>query len=102
MKLPIPILFSVVFLSGTAAAQDPTGARADFDAVRGPITVVSVQPPLANADDYRATVAQLDRNGDGVVTRQEVPPSHALAFEFALVDADRNGRITQAELSNWK
>lgn len=102
MKLHIPILFGLVLAAGTATAQNATGARVDFEAIRGPVTVVSVQPPLANADDYRATVAQLDRNGDGFVTRQEVPLSHALAFEFELVDTDRNGRVTQAELSNWK
>jgi len=102
MKLHIPILFSAVLASGTAMTQNPTGARVDIEAVRGPVTVVSVQPPLANAADYSDTVARLDSNGDGVVTRQEVPFNHALAFEFALVDTDRNGRITQAELSNWK
>lgn len=88
--------------SAAASAQNPTGARVDFEAVRGPVTVVSVQPPLANADDYRDSVARLDSNGDGVVTRHEVPLDHALASEFRLVDTDRNGRITQAELSNWK
>ena len=102
MKLPIPTLFGAMLVSGAAMAQNPTGARVDFEAVRGPVTVVSVQPPLANADDYRATVAQLDANGDGFVTRREVPTTHALNFEFDLVDTDRNGRITDAELSAWK
>jgi len=102
MKVPIPILFSAMLVSGVVMAQDPTGARVDIEAVRGPVTVVSVQPPLANADDYRDTVARLDGNGDGVLVRSEVPVQHALASEFRLVDTDRNGRITQAELSNWK
>ena len=68
----------------------------------GPVTVQSIQPPIPNSDDYQATVAQLDRNNDGVVVRSEVPADHALASEFRLVDTDRNGRITEAELSNWK
>ena len=102
MNRPTPFLFAALLVSGAAMAQNLTGARVDLEAVRGPVTVVSVQPPLANADDYRATVAQLDGNGDGVVVRSEVPATHALASEFRLVDTDRNGRITQAELSNWK
>ena len=69
---------------------------------RGPVTVRSVQPPLPNADDYAVTVAELDADGNGVITRQEVPESHALASEFRLVDRDRDGRITQAELAAWK
>lgn len=97
-------LVLILFLATAAAAgaQHPTGARVDFEATRGPVTVQSVQPPLANADDYRATVAQLDGNGDGVVTPAEVPADHALASEFRLVDTDRNGRITETELANWK
>jgi hypothetical protein len=47
-------------------------------------------------------VAELDGNGDGWLSRSEVPAGHALASEFQLVDSNRNGRITQEELSNWK
>lgn len=88
--------------AGTALAQQSTGARVDFEASTGPVTVRSIQPPLANAGDYAATVAQLDQNGDGVVVRSEVPEGHALASEFKLVDTNRDGRITEAELANWK
>lgn len=95
------ILFSLLTI-GSAQAQTDINAKVQIEAPRGPVTVVSVQPPIPNADDYRATVAQLDGNGDGVVVRSEIPADHALAFEFELVDTDRNRRITQAELSNWK
>lgn len=85
-----------------AAAQQATGARADFEASTGPVTVQSVQPPLPNAADYQVQVADLDANGDGVISRREVPESHALASEFKLVDRNGDGRITAEELAGWK
>ena len=99
---PASLIFLSLLIAGTAQAQTDINATAQIEATRGPVTVVSVQPPIPNADDYRATVAQLDGNGDGVVVRSEIPADHALAFEFELVDTDRNRRITQVELSNWK
>lgn len=86
--------------AGAAAAQQ--GPATEFEAETGPVTVVSVQPPIPNAADYRAGLAELDANGDGVVTRGELPPSHALFHEFRLVDRNRDGRITDTELANWK
>jgi hypothetical protein len=102
MKLLIPLFFGVALASGAAFAQVTPTSQVQFEATTGPVTVQSVQPPIPNMDDYQATVAQLDGNGDGVVTRAEVPAEHALASEFRLVDTDRNGRITDAELANWK
>lgn len=69
----------------------------------GPVTVTWGQPQiLPNAADYQVKVADLDRNGDGVLTRAEVPPEHALSSEFKLVDRNHDGRITATELQNWR
>ena len=76
--------------------------QAQIEATTGPVTVKSVQPPIANASDYQVKVAHIDANGDGVVSRKEVPTDHALYFEFRLVDTDHNGRITDQELANRK
>ena len=84
-----------------AQIQAATG-EAQIEATTGPVTVKSVQPPIGNASDYQVKVADIDANGDGVVTKKEVPADHALFFEFKLVDTDRNGRITDEELANWK
>ncbi len=88
--------------SAGALAQSTPTSEAQLEATTGPVTVKSVQPPIANASDYRVKVADIDANGDGVVSRKEVPTDHALYFEFRLVDTDRNGRITDEELANWK
>ncbi len=100
-NLALPVL-SAALISSAVFAQTTQTSEVQFEATTGPVTVQSVQPPIPNADDYAATVAQLDANGDGVVTRAEVPADHALASEFRLVDSNRDGRITDAELSNWK
>lgn len=104
MKTLNPVLLATftAFAAGSVHAQASTGAQVRFEAETGPVTVTSVQPPIANAADYRVTVADLDRNGDGYLVRAEIPAGHALASEFRLVDTNRDGRITQAELSNWK
>lgn len=70
---------------------------------QGPVTVNWGQEnKLANASDYRVTVEQLDKNGDGVITRDEVPENHALSSEFRLVDKNHDGKITAEELSHWQ
>jgi|GEM_PF-3332897 len=70
---------------------------------QGPVTVNwGQQDTLPNASDYKTTVEQLDKNGDGVITRDEVPESHALSSEFRLVDRNHDGKITAEELSHWQ
>jgi len=99
-----------ILLSGLLAAAACTGAFAQdmpapatqIEAETGPVTVNSVQPPISNASEYQVKVADIDTNGDGVVSRKEVPTNHALYFEFKLVDTNHNGRVTDEELANWK
>lgn len=118
-----PLILITLFASTTAfaqtaetspVAQAPTtyqsqtearlnGGSTQLQAASGPVTLTWGQSRgLPNAADYQATVADLDTNGDGTLTRAEVPERHALHSEFKLVDANHDGRITQAELSNWR
>lgn len=98
----LSFLLLAAFASGSALAQSETTAKVEFEADTGPVTVNSVQPPIANADHYRITIADLDSNGDGYIQRSEVPAGHALESEFKLVDRNRDGRISAEELANWK
>ncbi len=93
------LVFAAVALP--AAAQD-VRSRTQFDADSGPVTVNSVQPPIPNASDYATPFATLDTNGDGRISKAEVPANHALSFEFKLVDTNRNGWISEEELAGWK
>ena len=109
-KLLLASLLAAAACTGALAQEMPTGeaqieattGEAQIEATTGPVTVNSVQPPIGNASDYQVKVADIDANGDGVVSKKEVPGDHALFFEFRLVDTDRNGRITDEELANWK
>ena len=68
-----------------------------------PVTVNWGQPSIVpNVADYQVTVADLDKNADKVISRSEVPATHALSSEFKLVDRNRDGRITEQELANWR
>ena len=115
-----PILMAALLLASAAQAQVQhsqvqtvsSEPLSDIDAgsrqsvqlqdQNGTVTVRWGQPAtLPNAADYRVSVSDLDSNGDGVINAAEVPPSHALASEFRLVDVNHDGRITAAELANW-
>lgn len=103
MKAHAPLACLVLLAITPALAQNvESGPKASFEAQTGPVTVVSVQPPLPNADDYAVKVADLDANADGRLSRAEVPDDHALHFEWKLVDRNRDGYVTDDELANWK
>lgn len=109
-------LMPLLLMSATAFAQQTvrTEAMLDYqggakstqiqgDAAGSPVTVHYGQPAqLPNASHYQVAIADLDKNGDGVLTRAEVPADHALSSEFKLVDGNHDGRITAAELAAWK
>jgi len=50
---------------------------------------------------YRDAFAQYDANRDGVLTREEALGSNLLLGQFAEMDRDRDGRVTQAELERF-
>ncbi len=101
-------LFALALIACTPVAIAQVANTAEstqIEANTGPVTVVSHQPEqLAKASDYHVNIADFDSNGDGQLSRREIPATHALTFEFHLVDRNHNGFITDAELvaGNWK
>ena len=86
-------------------ADPPATNAMVLEATTGPLNVTWGQPAaLFKAGEYRVHVADFDANGDGVLTRSEVPGNHALQYEFHIVDDDGNGRVTDAELQadHWQ
>jgi hypothetical protein len=53
------------------------------------------------ADGYRASLKASDRDGDGVVTREEVRGDLTLEARFDDIDINRDGRITPDEAERF-
>jgi len=94
----------LIAVSPTVFAQTAnTSESTKIEASTGPVTVTSSQSSmLPNASDYAVQISDLDKNGDGRLSRREIPAAHALSSEFHLVDRNHNGYITAKELANWK
>lgn len=94
----------LIAASTTAFAQTAiTSESTQIETSTGPVTVTSSQSSvLPNASDYTVQIADLDKNGDGRLSRREVPRAHALSSEFHLVDRNHDGYITASELADWK
>ena len=110
--LPLTIALWLATASVQARAQEHQGhdaappSQSRSTVLQGheiPVTVSWGQPAvLPNIADYLVTIADLDKNADKVLTRNEVPATHALSSEFKLVDRNRDGRITEQELASWR
>ena len=95
----------IAFAPGAFSQVANTAESVQVEATTGPVTVVSHQPEaLAKASEYKVNIADFDTNGDRQLSRREVPATHALSYEFHIVDRNHNGFITDAELTagNWK
>ena len=109
--ITLVLALATVQASAQTSTQEPgvqgnAQERAQSTVLQGhevPVTVNWGQPSsVPNVADYQITIADLDRNGDRQITRGEVPATHALSSEFKLVDRNRDGRITEQELANWR
>lgn len=93
-------------LAGAGFAQaeaKSNGGTTTIVAPTGPVTVNWGQAAtVPNAAEYEVQIADLDRDGDGRISRGEAEPNGALSSEFKLVDRNRDGFVTATELANWK
>jgi EF hand len=104
MKTHKLLALTLMALSPAVFSQtQSTSESIKIEASTGPVTVSSSQSStLPNASDYAVQISDLDKNGDGRLSRREIPATHALTFEFHLVDRNHDGLITATELANWK
>lgn len=71
-------------LSGAAFANDPVP-----------------NDPAANPAPTETTFDQLDKDGDGYVAQGDIPVEHELNIEFAMADADQDGRLSLTEFNDF-
>ncbi len=101
MNLSKPLILALTLVSPLAIAN-VTNNTTHFDTTAGPLTVTWGQPALAKESEYHVNIADWDRNGDGQLSRAEIPVGHALQYEFKVVDSNHNGYLSAQELVNWR
>ncbi|MBS7455840.1 hypothetical protein [Coralloluteibacterium stylophorae] len=67
----------------------------------GQTITIRSRPGDIDRSQYVVDFGQFDRNGDGRITRGEVPAGHPLQGQFHVVDSDNDGSLTRQELSGW-
>ncbi len=101
MSLRTPLLFALLIVPSMASAQTPQNSTI-IQAESGPVIVTWGQPAtLFKANEYQVRISDFDSDGDGRLTRQEVPSDHALQYEFHVADSNNDGVLTANELVNW-
>lgn len=99
MNLIRPLSLILLAVSPLALA----GNSAQIEAETGPVTVTWGQPAmLVKADEYRVQVSDFDRNGDGRLSRAEIPADHVLQHEFRVVDSNHDRYLSAEELAPWR
>lgn len=98
------LLAAAMIAPGVMTAYADNSARDEtqrFSSPEGEVTLHSGQSEALIPKDAPATLAELDANGDGVLTLAEAQPSVAMVAEFEHADLNRDGKITQSEFDRW-
>jgi hypothetical protein len=97
------VLTLIVPLAGQAQpATDPAPAPPQTEpATAAPAPAPAPMTPREKSQRVpHEKFAQVDTNHDGVISRDEAAAAPQLASRFDEVDADKDGRVTPAELKN--
>jgi Ca2+-binding EF-hand superfamily protein len=84
----------ILALAAGAWAQAPEPSSERASAAAGASTFVREDPDYA-----RRLFRQLDRNGDGYLTSDELKPAIGEEVNWVAVDRDRDGRIAPSEFT---
>jgi hypothetical protein len=91
-KRTIPLLIAAISFSLTAYAQTPRGPS-DTNASAG-----STQPPVGGVSrDLQKEFKDLDRDGDGFLSRAEIEQSSSLKAKFEAADKNSDGKLDPSE-----
>lgn len=100
LTLALSALLPVAAFAQAQETAPPAEVHLEVDGQ--PVTIRNAGVELTNAAKFRLDFDALDRNGDGVITRDELAEDHPLQFEWHLADRNRNGRITREEYAAWR
>lgn len=92
-------LYSLLFTAIASFAPAAFAQHAGHDA-HGHGAHQAAPAASAAAPDVEATFKRLDGNGDGFLTRQELPANHALLPHFDMSDANRDGKLDLNEFKH--
>jgi hypothetical protein len=104
----LPLAFAMAGTLALAACDRDrdTGYGAEADPAEvpglptGPMPPAPAMPePGAPPVDSGRTFAEMDRDGDGVITRDELDAGEMLYQHFDLADTDGDGVLSQAEVN---
>ena len=56
-------------------------------------------PPPASTGTSSMDYSKLDTNGDGVISKDEAKGDPTLSSQFSTLDADKDGKLSSAELA---
>lgn len=82
MKGHIPVLVTVMLVSGMVHGQTPSQSSG---------------APSASAVDHAAVFKEMDKNGDGRISRVEAAADSIRDDEFAKLDANKDGWLSRDE-----
>ncbi|MGH8026780.1 MAG: hypothetical protein ACREO0_08630, partial [Pseudoxanthomonas sp.] len=84
MKKLLSALTLSLLAASAWAQQSALPNASQLQTPTGPVTVRWGQPAQLDLSKYRAQIAALDKNGDGVLSRDELPAGHELEGKFKL------------------
>lgn len=90
-KLPLIVALSASLIGGVALAQTQPQSRPYSD------TKPEATKPMDTGS--APSLAELDRNRDGAVDKQEAKASPSVAASFDKADTNKDGKLSAAELN---
>lgn len=87
--------------TGSGPAPNYGANQVQLRGSAGQTVTIRSRPGSIDPSRYDIDFSQFDRNGDGRISRSEVPSGHPLHSEFHVADSNHDGSLTRQEASGW-
>ena len=108
MKRNNPLLLVLAMATTLALAACAPDETPDVDTTATPVTEPAPAEPMppaatpATPVDSGMSFADMDKDGDGGVSREELAESEMLYQHFPVADTDGNGQLSEAEVGQHR